>query len=137
VLLIGIVFAGWKYVQPGSSAKQAPPPAKTAEPSPSIEQKVVATPKVVPPPVTANDKEPVEHKRLTYEEQAKVIELDSLADIDYNQGGCEKALPTYQQVLEIDPKDPRAYTAVQKCYAKARNGEPIAPSTPPDSSPHP
>ena len=85
-------------------------------------------------------KRPPEHKTLSYEEQAKVIELDSLADIDYNQGGCEKALPTYQQVLAIDPRDPRAYAAVQLCYAKARNGEPVAPVAPapqPDTTPHP
>jgi serine/threonine-protein kinase len=138
VLLIGGVFAGWKYFQPWSSAKQAPAPAKIAEPSPPTRvQKSTVPPKVAPAPVAANEKEPVEHKRLSYEEQAKVIELDSLADIDYNQGGCEKALPTYQQVLEIDPDDPRAYAAVQKCYAKARNGEPIAPATSPDSAPHP
>jgi tetratricopeptide (TPR) repeat protein len=79
----------------------------------------------------------VEHKHLSYEEQAKVIELNSLADSDYNQGGCEKALPTYQQVLRIDPRDPRAYAAVQMCYAQARSGEQIAPVTPADSAPHP
>jgi hypothetical protein len=91
-----------------------------------------------PPPVapTEGQKEPPEHRKLTFDEQAKVIELDSRADIDYNQGGCEKALATYQQVLEIDPNDARAYAAVQKCYAKARSGESIDPATPPETSPH-
>jgi serine/threonine protein kinase len=141
-LLIGGVFAGWKYFRSGASAKRPLPPTMTVEPPTSKEQKSAerkssVAPEVAPAPVVADEKRPAEHKRLSYEEQAKVIELDSLADIDYNQGGCEKALPTYQQVLEIDPRDPRAYAAVQMCYAKARSGEPIAPATSPDSSPHP
>ena len=69
------------------------------------------------------------------------MELDSLANIYYGKGGCEKALSTYQQVLEIDPGDPRAYAVVRKCYSKAREGGAIAPvptlPTPPATSPQP
>jgi tetratricopeptide (TPR) repeat protein len=139
VLLIGVVFAGWKYFKSGPPEKRPGAPVTTAEPpapkeQKSAERKSTVAPIVAPAPVIADEKPPAEHKRLSYEEQAKVIELNSLADSDYNQGGCEKALPTYQQVLRIDPRDPRAYAAVQMCYAKARSGEQI---TSPDSAPHP
>ena len=141
-LLVGGAFAGWKYFKSDPSAKHPPAPTIAAEPptlkeQKSAERKSTVAPTVAPAPVVADEKRPPEHRKLSYEEQAKVIELDSLADIDYNQGGCEKALPTYQQVLQIDPRDPRAYAAVQMCYAKARSGEQIAPVTSPDSSPHP
>ncbi len=82
-------------------------------------------------------------KNLSYEEQAKITELNSLAAYYFREGGCEKALATYQKVLEIDPRDPRAYAAVQKCYAKARDSvKPTrvpapAPPTTPDTSPNP
>jgi serine/threonine-protein kinase len=138
VLLLGVGFAGWKYSRAGTSPKPVPAPAKISESPPPVKvQNPAVIPKVEPAPVATGEQEPPEHRKLSYEEQAKVIELDSLADIDYNEGGCEKALPTYQQVLAIDPNDARAYAAVQKCYAKARNGETIAPSPTPDTSPHP
>jgi len=57
---------------------------------------------------------------LTDEQKARIKELNSLATIAYRQGGCEKALSIYQQVLDIDPGNPQAYAAVQKCFAKAR-----------------
>ena len=140
--MIGGSFAGWKYVKSSPSPKHPPAPIITAEPPAPREQKPAerkstVAPTVVPTPVIADEKPRLEHKHLSYEEQAKIIELNSLADNDYNQGGCEKALPTYQQVLRIDPRDPRAYAAVQMCYAKARSGEQIAPVTPPDNPPHP
>ena len=60
------------------------------------------------------------------------MELDSLANIDYGQGGCDKALPTYQHVLEIDPDDPHAYAVVRKClFQGTRWRQGIAPSTRP------
>jgi eukaryotic-like serine/threonine-protein kinase len=142
VLLIGGAFAGWKYYKPSPAAKHPPASIITSEPPAPREQKPAerkstVAPPVVRAPLVSDEKPPAEHRKLSYQEQAKVIELDSLADMDYNQGGCEKALPTYQQVLQIDPRDPRAYAAVQMCYAKARSGEQIAPATTPDSPPHP
>jgi serine/threonine protein kinase len=138
VLLIGGVWFGWKHFASSTPAvKPAPVPVVSTVPPLPKENKSAVISKT-PPPVapTEGQKEPPEHRKLTFDEQAKVIELDSRADIDYNQGGCEKALATYQQVLEIDPNDARAYAAVQKCYAKARSGESIDPATPPETSPH-
>ena len=138
VLLIGGVWFGWKHFTSSTPAvKPAPVPVVSTVPPLPKENKSAVISKT-PPPVapTEGQKEPPEHRKLTFDEQAKVIELDSRADIDYNQGGCEKALATYQQVLEIDPNDARAYAAVQKCYAKARSGESIDPATPPETSPH-
>jgi serine/threonine protein kinase len=141
VLLIGCALAGWKYVEPWVAAKLAAgsatsEPAKAPDLSNSEGQKSTDAPKV---PSIANGQRPAGRKNLNYDEQAKIIELNSLAAIYYRQGGCEKALPTYQQVLEIDPGNPSAYAAVQKCYSKARNGVTIAPApnTSPDTSPHP
>jgi hypothetical protein len=74
---------------------------------------------------------------LSFEDQARIKELNSLAAIAYREGGCEKALPIYQQVLDIDTGDPRAFAAVQKCYAKARGGVPVTPTTPPATPPNP
>jgi hypothetical protein len=78
-------------------------------------------------------------KNSDYPEQAKITELNSLAATYYREGGCKKALPIYQQVLEADPGNPRAYAAVEKCYSKARNGVSITPTPTrtPDPSPNP
>lgn len=100
---IGCAFAAWKYFQ----LTRPPKPPAAAAPSPA-----------------PNRPRPGPRRRLTYKEQARVVELNSLAAIYYRQGGCEKALPTYQQILDIDPGNPQAYAAVQKCFAKARNGAP-------------
>jgi serine/threonine-protein kinase len=148
VVLMGGMFATWKFSKSWTSAKHAagppagtatPEPAKATELSPSGEQKTVAPPKVGPAATAANGQRPGERKKLTYDEQAKIVELNSLGAIYYREGGCAKALPIYEQVLEIDPHDPRAYAAVRKCYSKARSGVPInpAPTTPPDASSNP
>jgi len=135
VLILGSVFAGRRYFTPSNPVNQVPPPIRAVAPPPLRETKPDIPVKVTPP-ASATVKPPVDHKRLTFEEQAKVIELNSLADSDYNQGGCEKALPSYQQVLAIDPHDSHAYAAVQMCYAKARGEELKSPATPPDNTPH-
>jgi serine/threonine-protein kinase len=120
-------YASWRsVVQAKITAFMAP--AKTTELSPSSGQKTAATP---------NGQRLAPRKKLSYEEQAQIMELNSLAAIYYREGGCAKALSTYQKVLVIDPDDPRAFAVVQKCMAKARNGESIAPATTPDASPNP
>ena len=147
-VLMGGAFTAWKYSKSWSSAKHAPgppagtansEPAKATELSPSGEQKTGETPKVGPSATAPSRQPPGERKKLSYDEQAKIVELDSLAAIYYREGGCAKALPVYEQVLEIDPHDPRAYAALRKCYSKARSGVPInpAPTTTPYSSPNP
>jgi len=147
-VLMGGAFAAWQYSKSWTSAKPAvgPPagtaksePAKAPELSPSGEPKSVETPKVGPVATAPNGQRPGERKKLTYDEQAKIVELDSLAAIYYREGGCAKALPVYEQVLEIDPHDPRAYAALRKCYSRARSGVPINPAPPatPDASPNP
>jgi tetratricopeptide (TPR) repeat protein len=134
VLIVG-AFAAWKYFGSGSSVNKAAgtvsgtaasEPAKTAEPSHGEEQKTAEPPQNGP---AVSGQKPAQRKNLSYEEQAKIVELTSLAAIYYREGGCQKALPTYQQILDIDPGNARAYAAVQKCYAKARGGVPVAPAT--------
>jgi tRNA A-37 threonylcarbamoyl transferase component Bud32 len=147
VLMVS-AFAVWKHFKPGPLASPAAgPPAGTAKSdpaknnglSPSGGQKTAETPTMGPASTAPNGQRPGERKKLTYDEQAKIVELNSLAAIYYREGGCGKALPIYEQVLEIDPHDPRAYDALRKCYSKARSGVPItpAPTTSPDTSPNP
>lgn len=137
-VLIVMGFAAWEfrnYAMQGSR-KVPPEPTKAAAlPTPET-HKTEAVPATNPP---AQPQAPARRKALTYEEQAKIIELNSLAGIYFRQGGCEKALSTYQQVLEIDPGNPRAYSAVEKCYAKARNsgGANPVPAVPTNASPNP
>ncbi len=109
VLLIGCALAGtlaaWKYLESVRAGHTQVAPA--------------------PVPTRPQHSQPT---RLTDEQKAKIKELNSLATIAYRQGGCEKALPIYQQLLDIDPGNPQAYAAVQKCFAKARG---TAPNTSP------
>jgi len=141
-VLFGGAYGGWKYFASRGRAKPAAGsatkgPANVTESSPSGAQKTAEMPKGAPAATAHSGPRPGGRRTLSYAEQAKTIELNSLAAIYYRQGGCEKALPTYEQVLEIDPGNPRAYGAVQRCYAKARNGVPIDPAATPDTSPHP
>jgi serine/threonine-protein kinase len=145
-VLMGGAFAAWEYSKFRNSVKQAagPPsgtaesePANATELSPSGGQKTVETGKTGPASSASNGQRPGEPKKLSYDEQAKIVELNSLATIYYREGGCAKALPVYEQVLEIDPHDPRAYAALRKCYSKARSGVPITPVPSPDTSPNP
>jgi serine/threonine protein kinase len=111
---LGATLAAWRYLKASRPAGQA-------------------TDTTLP---VSNVPQPAQRRSLSYSERAKIIELKSLANMSYRQGGCEKALPIYQQILDIDSGDPQAYTAVQKCYAKARSGtNPLPQSSPaPDSS---
>ena len=143
VLSVGALY-GWKYFQPWISAKSSAgaataEPARTPELPPAKDQKTAEAPKSAPSSSAAEGEQPTGRKNMSFAEQARTIELNSLAAIYYHQGGCEKALPTYQQVLEIDPGNPRAYAAVQKCYSQVRNGVRIdpAPDAAPDASPKP
>jgi hypothetical protein len=139
-ILIGGAFSGRKYFESWISTKQA---AGSATPQPSAGAPVVSKPTVqkpleAPKIATSSSAEPqtINQKSLSYEEQAKVIELNSLGDMAYRDGGCEKALPSYQQVLEIDANNPHAYSAVRQCYAKARNGDMAVPNASPEPSPN-
>ncbi len=67
-------------------------------------------------------------KVLTFAQEAKVKELNSLASIYLLQGGCEKAMPVYQRVIDIDPGNPAAWKGMQDCYAKTNKGHPAPPS---------
>ena len=137
VLVAGAFYAGknmdsWRARKPAAGAAKAEP-AKTIAP----DQKTAKTIKPAPAPTAAKMEESTEHKKLSYGELARINELNSLAAIYLSQGGCDKALPVYQQVLAIDPHDPHAYAAVQDCFAKARNGDKTTPTIPPDSPPNP
>ena len=82
-----------------------------------------ATPPALAPPRGAH------RTNLSFPERARINELDSLADIYLAKGGCEKAKPMYDQVLAIDPGDPRAYKGIQSCYTKVMNSLPHSIST--------
>jgi serine/threonine protein kinase len=125
VLIVG-AFGAWRYFASWRAARQAGGEA--------------AGPATIGPasPGTRRQR-PAARKDLSDAEKAKVSELNSLGAIYYRESGCEKALPPYQQVLVIDPGNPTAYSAVEKCYAKARSGVRIAPAPPttPDTSASP
>jgi hypothetical protein len=149
-ILMGGAFVAWKYFESWHSAKQAvgkptgaamTEPAKTPELTPAEEQKAAETPKIEPAPPVLGGQRPAARKDLSDEEKARIIMLNSLGAIYYREGGCEKALPPYQQVLVIDPGNPTAYATVEKCESKARNNVRIAPApsttTTPATSPNP
>ena len=137
VLVSGAFYVG-KHIESWRSAREAAGAAKS-EPAKTTagEQKTTKATKSAPVSPAPKDEEPTEHKKLSYGEQARIKELNSLADTYYSQGGCDKAMTTYQQVLAIDAHDPHAYAAVQDCYSKARNGDKTAPTTNPDNPPNP
>ncbi|MGA3325039.1 MAG: serine/threonine-protein kinase [Terriglobia bacterium] len=134
VVLMWSAFAAWKYFESGRTAKQtAGEPAgaaktgKTPELSPAGKQNAAQTPKIEPASPVPGGQRPPARKDLSDAEKVKISELNSLGAIYYREGGCEKALPPYQQVLVIDPGNPTAYAAVEGCISKARNGVSIPP----------
>ena len=113
--LLAGAFGAWKYFQAGRAAvgTATTEPAKSIEPSAAAGQKTTIPPKIGPPASAPTGLRPPERKNLSPAEKAEIVEKNSLAAIYYAEGGCEKALPKYQEVLEIDPGNPRAYAAVQ------------------------
>jgi serine/threonine protein kinase len=147
-LFMVAAFGGWKYFRSWSAAEHASGPVTiehantTLHPHATLPAKPRVQNTVVPPPSalapdTANRQQVSQRRKLSYDQQAKIIELFSLAGIYYNEGGCEKALPIYQQVLEIDPGNSRAFTAVRQCYSKARDDESTLSAPAPDAATHP
>jgi len=150
-------LGAWKYFAAGASAKRTgstptgtatPGSTKSTEPPAAGGQKSSEVTKNAPASLTpapaSNGKHSKQSKNLSYSDQARIVELNSLAAIYYREGGCAKALPAFQQVLEIDPRDPRAYSAVKKCYSMARrSAKPVfppitpAPTTVPDNAASP
>jgi serine/threonine-protein kinase len=133
ILLVGAFVVG-KYFGSGHTGK-----GTTSEPG-------VATPsggeKAQPRGGTTSaihaGQRPMPRTDLSDAEKARIKELNSTAAIFLQQGGCEKALPSYQKVLDIDPGNPTAYDAVRKCYAQARSGGSTSPApSPPADSPNP
>lgn len=138
VVLVGGAFYAGRHIESwhstsGAAGPAKPQPMKTA----AAEQAAAKTAKTAPSSPTSKEEEPTEHKKLTYGEQARIRELNSMAATYYGQGGCDKAMPVYEQVLAIDAHDPQAYAAVRNCFAKARNGDKTAPTIPPDNPPNP
>jgi len=137
-VLIVMGFAAWEFRNYAMRAPRMAPvnPAQGTDLPTSEEQKTAGATQINQ---SSHGQPLAKHKNLSYAEQARIVELNSLAAIYYREGGCEKALPTYQQVLEIDPSNPHAYAAVEKCYSKARNGisNTPAPATPASASPNP
>jgi serine/threonine protein kinase len=134
-VLIVSGFAAWevrKYAKQHARTSSAP-----GNSLPSSEKRAVGSSPMGPS--SSSSQSSTRREKLTDEEQAKIKEQISLADVYYRQGGCDKALPIYQQVLALDPGNPRAYAAVDRCYSQARNGASTtpAPSAAPNSSPNP
>jgi len=135
VILIGAAFYTGKHFDSWHSSSEAASPPKLDRAKTTNPDQKTPKPTKVEPASTSRVERPGEAKKLTYEEQAKINELNSLAAEYYRVGGCDKALATYQQVLELDPRDPKAYAAVRDCYSKARDsGKPTAN---PADSPNP
>ena len=143
VVLVGGAFYAGRHIESWHSTSGAAGPAKS-EPmkTAAAEQAATKATKTAPSSPTSKEEEPTEHKKLTYGEQARIRELNSMAATYYGQGGCDKAMPIYEQVLAIDAHDPQAYAAVRNCFAKARNGDkdrprPLLPIIPPTREPLP
>ncbi len=150
VVVVAGALAGWKYYQswranrpqisePAGITEPANPP-ETSHPS----EQPSEPPRSNPAPAANGVQRPGQRTDLTDAEKAKITELNNMGAEYYREGGCDKALPPYQKVLDIDPGNPTAYNAVRNCMLKATRGEnllpqPTIPVTPPpqDSSPPP
>ncbi len=152
IILMGGTLAGWKYYQSWRATKNNSPipSAMPAEPSPapvisSPGGQTSEPPKAVSSSPAPDGQHSGSHTELTDAEKEKIKELNNTGAIYYREGGCDKALHPFQEVLDIDPKNPTAYAIVRNCMMKARNAgngprtEPPLPiATPPqDSSPPP
>jgi len=125
VLLAASAIWGWQYYQSGNAALRPAPsgPAKSEGARPGLQTAADdpggATVAIPPPPHRGKPR-----TNLSFPEKAKINELNGIADEYLKQGGCQKALPEYQKVLEIDPGDPRAYKGIMSCYSKAMKSVP-------------
>jgi hypothetical protein len=135
-------YYGWRYFQSWRAAHPsilapATPEADESAKSAGAEKGVSKTVKTNRGGTgAATASAPPAHKTLTYEQQARVKELNSYAAMYLRQGGCEKAMPVYQQVIDIDPGDPTAWKGMQDCYAKTKKSQPLpAPPPPPVTEP--
>ena len=63
-----------------------------------------------------------ERRNLSEADKARVQALNSLATDYYHQGGCQKAVPIYQRVLEINPGNDRAHSEVKRCSSRRKIG---------------
>ncbi len=152
VLMVGFLM-GWKYYQDHRAAKATfeeprgvtpAEPAKSPEASHPAEQSPEPA-RTSPAPTSNGFQRPSQRTDLSDAEKARIIELNNMGAEYYREGGCDKALPPYQKVLDIDPGNPTAYAAVRNCMLKARRGEnnpaiqPTIPVTnpPEDSTPPP
>ena len=138
-----VCFDSWRLAKHAGAKPVGPAvtvPAKTPEPSPPEEQKAAEPAKIEAASPVPGGQRPAPRKDLSFAEKAKITELNHVGAIYYREGGCEKALPPYQQVLVIDPGNPTAYAAVERCYSKARNQVSVpppkipVPTTPTDAS---
>jgi serine/threonine protein kinase len=140
-------FPSWRAAHPSILAPASPGADESAK-SAAAEKGVSKTVKTtrggqkaagVPQRGTGAATAPVtpQRKTLTYAQQARVKELNSLAAIYLRQGGCEKAMPVYQQVMDIDPGNPRAWKGMQDCYSETKKSQPLPapPAAPPTTEP--
>jgi serine/threonine protein kinase len=129
-------FPSWRAAHPSIFAP-ASPKAEESTKAAEVEKDVSKTVKTSRSGTGAASAPP-EHKTLTYAQQARIKELNSNAAIYLQKGGCEKAMPYYQQVIDIDPGDPTAWKGMQDCYAKTKTSQPLPappPSPPPATEP--
>ena len=124
-----ICFDSWRLAKHAAkpAGAEVTAPAKTPVPSPPVEQKAAEPAKMEAASPVPGGQQPAPRRDLSFAEKAKITELNHVGAIYYREGGCEKALPPYQQVLVIDPGNPTAYAAVERCIAKARNGVAVPP----------
>jgi hypothetical protein len=134
LVLLGVGFMTWRYI---TSAIQSTPPAAPATLPAQTSGSAESKPGAAAP--AANPQPPSQKKKLSFDEQARIVEKSSLAGIAMREGGCPKALPLYQEVLTIDPGNTKAYVAVKKCMDQAINkSTPLsAPPTPSEPAPNP
>ena len=126
VLVVAGAFVAWRYFQSKTPAERIAPAVKGAE-SRKVESPQHLTPKTgdasksrltipAPPPPRRGKA----RTNLSFPEKAKINELNGLGDVYLKQSGCDKAVPEYQQVLQIDPGDARAYKGIISCYSKVK-----------------
>jgi serine/threonine-protein kinase len=121
--------SGAATVPPGTKSTVASEPSGSPAPTPTETQKTgtqasaPSQPKVRPaetrqPPRRSPPGQPAQ---LSPEQQARVVELNSLGEMYFKQKNYSKAVEAFQQALDVEPGNHRAWNGLQRCYRKIKN----------------
>lgn len=121
--------SGAATVPPGTKSTVAREPSGSPAPTPTETQKTgtqasaPSQPKVRPAETRQPPRRspPGQLAQLSPEQQARVVELNSLGEMYFKQKNYSKAVEAFQQALDVEPGNHRAWNGLQRCYRKIKN----------------